>query len=350
MSDAISSVGPQYLDEPIETLMRSNDVPGMSVAISRDEHLVFAKGYGVADPRTGENVTPDHRFRIASVSKPVTAVAIMYLTQEQRFDDLLDRRVFGEDGVLGHAYGTPPYHDRVYAMTVRHLLQNTSGWTNDDEDPMFFTSPMSPKEIIDWMLHNREPANDPGTNYHYLNFGFCLLGRIIERLTSLSYETFGRRVLAECGISGMEIGGSTLAERRPGEVVYTDEAYELFPARMDAHGGWIASPIDLLRLAIHSDGLRSKSSILLPDSTAEMLTPSAANPEYALGWVVRNGRHGHDGGMPGTASGLVRRGDGVTYAFACNSRPQNESFHDELKVMLDDVATTSIEWTIHDLL
>lgn len=344
------NVGPHYLGEPIETLMSSNDVPGLSVAISRDEHLVFAKGYGVADRRTGESVSTEHRFRIASVSKPVTSVAIMYLTQDQAFHGLLDRRVFGADGVLGHAYGTPPYHERVYAMTVRHLLQNCSGWINADQDPMFFASSMTQKEIIDWMLDHREPAADPGSSYHYLNFGFCLLGRVIEQLTGLDYEAYVQRVLAKCGINGMEIGGSTLAERKPGEVVYPDEAYELLPARMDAHGGWIARPIDLLRLAIHTDGLASDSSILLPDSTAEMLAPSDANPEYGLGWVLGSGWYGHDGGMPGTASTLVRRADGVSYALACSSRPANELFHTELKALLDEVATTSTEWTLHDRL
>jgi len=61
-------------------------------------------------------------------------------------------------------------------MTVRHLLHNTSGWTNDGGDPMFFEPTMTRTDLIDWMLDQREPANEAGTTYHYLNFGFCLLG------------------------------------------------------------------------------------------------------------------------------------------------------------------------------
>jgi CubicO group peptidase (beta-lactamase class C family) len=345
MNEVIDSLGPDHLDEPVETLMRCYEIIGLSLAIARDDHLVLAKGYGMADPRTGEKVTPNHRFRIASISKPVTAVTIMYLIEQQptELDDLLERGVFGPDGVLGETYGTPPYPDRVHRMTVRHLLQNTSGWTNDGGDPMFFEPTMTRTDLIDWMLDQREPANDPGTSYHYLNFGFCLLGRVIEQLTSVDYETCAKRALAECGSHGMEIGGATLAERKPAEVVYTEDAYEMLPARMDSHGGWIARPIDLLRLAVRSDG-RTESSILQAESTAEMLCGSAANPEYGLGWVVKEGQYGHDGGLPGTIAYLLRREDGITYALAANSHPEDESFGDEMKALLDDLAAITCEW------
>lgn len=345
----VNSFGPVTLDEPIEELMRSYRVAGLSLAVARDDRLVLAKGYGMADPEAGEKVTPNHKFRVASISKPVTAVTIMYLVErEAEFEDLLERWVFGPDGVLGETYGTPPYPDRVYRMTVRHLLQNTSGWTNDGGDPMFFEPTMTRNDLIDWMLDQREPANEPGTTYHYLNFGFCLLGRVIEKLTGVDYETYAKRVLAECGSHGMEIGGATLAERKSGEVVYTEDAYEMLPTRMDSHGGWIARPIDLLRFAARSDG-RTESSILHPDSTAQMLTGSAANPEYGHGWVTRGDRYGHDGGLPGTIAFLLRRADSITYALTTNSQSEDETFVDEMKALLADLSTVAADWPGHDL-
>ncbi len=102
----------------VEQFMTTHDVPGVSVAIAYKGRLVFSKGYGLADTSTKEPVTTNHLFRIASLSKSITAAAVFKLLEERRFPDQvgqgwgpalrLDEKVFGQGGILGTTYGTPP--------------------------------------------------------------------------------------------------------------------------------------------------------------------------------------------------------------------------------------------------
>ena len=85
--------------------MEKHRIPGLSIAITKSERLVFAKGYGFADDTSKEQVNPRHRFRIASISKPVTAIAVMELV-ETLDSGLIDRNVFGPGAVLGTQYGS----------------------------------------------------------------------------------------------------------------------------------------------------------------------------------------------------------------------------------------------------
>ena len=103
-------------------------VPGLSVAIARHGQFVFRKGFGFADVASSERVTPDHLFRIASVSKPITSVAIFSLVEKGRLK--LDDRVFGRGAVLGNDFGDS-CPERVQKITLEHLLTHTcGGWQN----------------------------------------------------------------------------------------------------------------------------------------------------------------------------------------------------------------------------
>ncbi len=120
---------------------------------------------------------------------------------------------------LGSDYPTAPVG--VNDITVRHLLHHTVGvWGNDGNDPMFKQSTYTHSQLIKWTLENYPATSGRGT-YSYSNFGYCLLGRIIEKLSGKSYEQFIKdEVLTPSGITTMQIGGSTLADRKPGEVIY----------------------------------------------------------------------------------------------------------------------------------
>jgi CubicO group peptidase (beta-lactamase class C family) len=107
------------------------------------------------------------------------------------------------------------------------------------------------------------------TEYLHSNFGYCVLGRVIEKLTGRTYEAAVReRVLRPCGISSMRISGNTLAERAGREVVYYDQdgedPYRMNVRRMDSHGGWLATPTDLVRFLVRVDGFPTKPDILKP--------------------------------------------------------------------------------------
>ncbi len=299
-------------------------VPGLSVAFAREGNVILARGFGVADQTTGAPITTDHLFRIASVSKPITSAAIFSLIEQGRL--ALDDLVFGEEGRLGFDFGkTPP--DPVKEISVKHLLTHTcGGWSNKAEDPMFQQPAMKHRELIAWTLAHRPLAERPGTRHAYSNFGYCILGRLIEKLTGLPYaQAVQRDVLAKCGITAMRIAGNTLAERAPDEVAYVANGaghpYGMNVARMDSHGGWLASAGDLVRFAMRVDGFANPPDILRAETLKAMTTPTAASPDYACGWAVNKVPNWwHSGSLPGTSSLLVRTAGGLCWAALANAR------------------------------
>jgi CubicO group peptidase (beta-lactamase class C family) len=178
---------------------------------------------------------------------------------------------------------------------------------------------------------------NPGQVHIYQNINYCILGRVIERVTGLSYaDAVQQQVLGPAGITNMHIAGDTLAERRPDEVTYTAQAwdpYALPVARMDAHGGWIASTIDLLRFLTAVDGYPHRPQLLSAATKATMLTPSTAQQGggYAKAWSVNTaaGTWFHNGDIAGTSTIMVRGTDGFAWALLANSR------NDETQADLD---------------
>src|SRR5206468_11191638 len=129
-------------------------------------------------------------FRVASVSKPITSVAVMTLTEAHFLD--LDRNVFGPNSILGARFPTPAGNERINKITVRHLLEHVSGFSNTPDDPMFQNTSYTQDKLINWVLSSpdRFLTRDPGTLYEYSNFGYCILGRVIEQISGTSYEQY----------------------------------------------------------------------------------------------------------------------------------------------------------------
>jgi Beta-lactamase/Bacterial tandem repeat domain 1 len=113
-----------FIRQRVTALMTNRGVPGASVALAHQGRLVFAQGYGVADQATNEPVTTAHLFRIASLAKPITSVAVFRLIEAGQLQ--LTDRVFGAGGILGTTFGTQPYGPNIDQITVQHLLEHTS--------------------------------------------------------------------------------------------------------------------------------------------------------------------------------------------------------------------------------
>ncbi len=182
----------------------------------RDGNLVYANGVSVANPATGEAVTVDSRFRIASVSKTITAAAIMTLVEAGQLS--LDDTFFGADGLLGDRYVPNPFAPADADITITHLLQHTAGaWSNAAPDPMFERPEIDVEDLIDWVIDNRLLEDEPGTTFAYSNFGYCLPGRVIEEVSGQPYADYVQAaVLGPCGITSMEIAGNTPGPAAPG--------------------------------------------------------------------------------------------------------------------------------------
>lgn len=318
--------------------MKEYDVPGLSIAASIKGKPAYVEAFGVADRESGEALTPQHRFRIASISKPVTSTGIFTLVEAGKLR--LGDYVFGASSILGKDYPTtltlqslmPPGASRspVEQITIEHLLTHTTGaWSNQSRDPMFMNQDMKHRELINWTLEHMPLTSPPGQSYAYSNFGYCILGRVIEKLSGRSYEQYIKdAVLKRCGITDMQIAGNTLRERASNEVKYYSQTggdpYRMNVARMDSHGGWIATPSDLTTLFVHIDGFKDTEQLLTDDSLRVMSTPSAVNPRYAKGlFITANNNWWHSGLLDGTTTISVRTDGDFCWSAFTNTRSRD---------------------------
>jgi CubicO group peptidase (beta-lactamase class C family) len=346
----------KVIDKSVKSFIDKFDVPGASIAITKDGRLVYAQGYGYANQEKGIETGPNHLFRLASVSKSITSVAIMKLMEQNKFK--LSDKVFGAGSLLGTTFGSKAYGTREKAITVGDLLQHTAGGTtwdnkNDDgtNDPMFQQEGFNHKQLIGWVFDERDPSDDPGKVYSYSNFGYCILGRLVEKFGGQPYESWvNANILKQVGANDMHIAGDTLEQRRTNEVIYYGgDVYGMKVARMDSHGGWIANPIDLLRFMVRVDGFPSKQDILKSDTIKVMTTGSSANSSYAKGWSINtsNNNWSHGGSLPGTSTVLWRTSDGYTMAFLLNKRSSDADF--KPNQVLGDIAKGVKSWPAVDL-
>jgi CubicO group peptidase (beta-lactamase class C family) len=333
-----------------EDFKREFNIPALSVAVAYKGRLLYESALGVADRGARVPLDASHLFRIASVSKPITSSAIFRLVEKGllRTDDT----VFGRNSILGTKFGTFPYREDIQEITVDQLLTHTcGGWDNGPDDPMFANLAMDQAELISWTLDNQPLKHRPGTVFAYSNFGYCILGRVIERLSGQPYSEFVRNaILAPCGIADMLIGGNTLSDRAAQEVTYYgqngENPYGMNITRMDSHGGWLATARDLVRFAIHVDGLDVKRNILRRETIERMTTPSAVHPNYARGWSVNEkGNWWHIGSLPGTTTILVRTSSKFCWAALTNTRREPEGEMDRaLDNMMWDMVSRVSEW------
>ncbi|MBP0597127.1 beta-lactamase family protein [Herbaspirillum sp. LeCh32-8] len=348
------------VDAQMEQLLGKYPIPGASIAIAYKGEFVYQRGYGLAVIETNTPATPATRFRIASIAKPVTAVAILKLFEDE-LPQALDRKVFGPDGLLpDSAYPefANPRDTRVLNVTLRDLLQHTGGWGATDYDPQYdlvdiartmnVKAPASARDVIAFMLKQRSLDVPPGTEVHYSNFGYNILGRIIEYKTGKPYEQAVQDlVFKPAGVTDAVIGADKRAQRVANESAYYDdqrwpavpdqdgsgatgpESYFGFHlATMDAHGGWVASAADLVRFVDAAQGTAKSPALLKPQTVALMKQRNAAMPDNnnGLGWVVTRMDGvtilSHSGALTtGSYGYLQAREDGWSWAVLFNRLP-----------------------------
>jgi len=324
---------------------RQFNVPGFSVAISKNGRFVYDRGFGVADRKDSIQVSDSSIFRIASLSKPITSVAIFTLIEKGQLH--LTDKVFGPSAILGTKYGKGYEKPYVSDVTVDNLLTHTSGgWPNDSSDPMFQHDSWDHTKLISWAIETLPLTYPPGTHWAYSNFGYCVLGRVIEQVSGQPYADYVQaNVLGPSGISGMRIAANSMKDRAENEVVYygqyAEDPYKMNVTRMDSHGGWIATPSNLVQFLDHL-GSPNMPSLLKPETIRMMVAPSPASSpssdaRYARGWMVRNNGAGnwwHTGSLPGSTTIMVKTATGLCWAALANTRTQPD---DEINAAIDNL-------------
>jgi CubicO group peptidase (beta-lactamase class C family) len=365
------------IDSIMEKFLQDEKIKGASVAISKEGKLVYAKGFGFADEENNIFVEPKSLFRIASVSKLVTAVGIMKLHEEGKID--LNARVFGEEGILTDSIFLNYKDKRVEDITVIHLLDHTAGWDEKKGDPVFnvlyiarkmgIPPPVGLQDIICYQLQERLRSK-PGTSYHYSNFGYALLGLVIEKVTGMLYEDYIHfAILHPLGIYDMHIGRSFFEEKLSTEVRYYDHspvecyAYDGSGKRvtqmyggndislLNAAGGWVASAPGLLKFIVAIDGFPDKPDILSLESI-EMMTQAPKVSRHLFGWRGTDG-HGtwwRTGTLSGTTALVMRHKNEMEWVVLLNTTNKKRSrIHNELSRTMFKALNSVMQWPEADL-
>jgi N-acyl-D-amino-acid deacylase len=246
----VASMAP--VDEAITTYMTEQHIDAATLTISRDGRILYTQGYGFLDAAHTRPAPADTPMRLASVSKPITAAVVRRLIADGKLT--LDTRAFD----YLHLALPEGADARLANITIEHLLNHRGGWDRAAVyDPMFHDAtirqrldldhPPTADDILRFML--TEPLQfDPGSRYAYSNFGYCLLGRIIERAAGESYiDCVKHRIAEPLNMPSLALARTAPALRNEREPDYPTGKMTLYTERMDAHGGMIATAPDLCR-------------------------------------------------------------------------------------------------------
>jgi CubicO group peptidase (beta-lactamase class C family) len=311
------------IDAAVNSYMNVQGVTGLSLAVTKNGKLVFAKGYGYANPATYEEMCPNHSMRIMSISKSVTGAGIMKLMEANKIS--MNQKVFGPGGILASQYSTPADKPKLNDITVSQLLHHTSGLRTCNGESEFWNENKSKDDAMKMLLASSDLLKfDPGTTSHYSNAGYFILSVIIERLSGQSYENYIRtNVLTPSGVGNTMFVGLASGGRKSAEANYVpDEKPNM--QLWAGFGGWVARPIDLVKYLGKCDGAANPSDIITAATHNIFTGDTPLSPGYGCGWSVSGNQQSHNGAHGPSRSWLAEIGNGLSIAIITNNAPSND--------------------------
>ena len=259
------------------------DAPGASVVVIRDGQVVVRRAYGMADRERHVAATPETDYRLASVSKQFTAMAVMLLAKDGRLRYDQPVRDF-----------LPELPAATRAVTVRHLLNHTSGLLDyEDLIPETRTAQLDDRDVLTLLGSKDSMYFVPGTQYRYSNSGYVLLGIIVARVSGMTFPDFLRtRIFAPLGMSATVAhveGSNTVPHRaygyspRGGSFVQTDQSVT---SATLGDGGIYTNVDDMVRWDQALYGTRLADAATLQLATTPPQLPAGAETLYGFGWFV----------------------------------------------------------------
>ena len=299
-----------------------------AVLVAKDGEILLSRGYGLANRDANLPNSAETRFRIASLTKQFTAMAIMILQSESR--------IAVRQPICPYIADCPLAWENI---TIHHLLTHTSGITEFGNFPAFFlvkSEPSSPLQTIERFKHH--PLDfQPGEAWRYSNSGYILLGYIIEQVSGESYETFLQANIftpLEMSNTGYDHDDGSLAKGYYGPSSH-DASY-VHPSIPFVSGGLYSTVEDLYRW----DRALYTNQLIPYELLKVMFTPFVALPQpvpqlkyitnlsYSYGWAVGasdarpKSWHLHTGLAPGFASVIIRfPGENITIILLSNHEP-----------------------------
>jgi len=295
-----------------------------AVLVARNGKTVFAQAYGLADREKKTPNTLKTRFRLGSMNKMFTAVAILQLVQSGKLD---------LKAPLGNYLTDYPNKDVAAKVTIEQLLSHTGG-TGDIFGPEFEKNRLELKTLQDYvkLYGNRALVFEPGSRWAYSNYGFLLLGVLIEKVSGQSYYDYVRdHIFKPAGMTGTasEPEEQLVAERSIGYTRFIGDGLkpntDTLPYRGTSAGGGYSTVEDLLKFATALQThklLNAQYTEML--TTGKIDTPGGGKYAYGFADTIVSGTRcfGHGGGAPGMNGELkICPGPGYVVAVLANTDP-----------------------------
>ena len=378
--------GLEIFDIAMTNLLNDYNIKGGQLALTYKGRLIYSRGFGYANTATSTLVQPKSIFRIASLSKPVTSIAILKLIEEGQIN--LNDHVFGVNGILNDPIYQNYLDIAVSNITVKNLLQHTGGWDSYYSGDAFFgnwtgtnspfaitsmmgvTAPGSVETTIQYVLENTYLDNNPGTTSAYGNIGHAILGQVIEKVTGQGYENYVRdSILIPLNITNMHLGRTDLINQLPMEVNYYNNYNSTVSSiygvaggvpgayggycmeNMGAASGWVASAEDMCLWLAAVDGFSSKPDILEASTIAQMSTPSTQYNGFGMAFYLNSFDNNwfHYESLPSTCDGeLARRGDEISGVILLNTKANVGNVQGAINDILYALPSVITTWPTHD--
>ena len=314
----------QRLDALVRDFYPDANAPGAAVLVVIDGKPVLRKGYGLADLEKRTPITPETIFRIGSITKQFTAVAVLQLVQAGKvaLDDPISKWV-------------PDFDTQGKAVTIEHLLSHTSGIPSYTAGPEYIAGmarDVTPAEILG-MVADRPMEFEPGERFKYSNTNYVLLGMVIEKASGQSYAEYLQEHIARpLGLKDTRYGGSDSATDRHARGYNPSPAEGWAPAQplsmtQPYAAGAIESTVDdLARWTVALAEGKAVDPALLERAWTPFNTTSQPS-RYGFGWTIRvddanNERWiGHGGGINGFKTDAVWIPEKTVYVAVLRNTP-----------------------------
>lgn len=319
VSEIISS-NYQPLAESLDAYLLDQSFNGVTLVASGDQ-IILLKAYGLAQVNEQEEMTVDHQFQIASVSKSFVAVSILQLVEAGKLtlDQTIDKYF--------------PDMPNAELITIHQLLTHTSGLYSGDDLTNYSQVTTVDEIIAPAFKSSNLYYEEPGTYSIYSNLGYDVLGAIIEQVSGQTYADYiEEHVLIPAGMtqSGLNMEGLVLenmATAYNGNISEGDEAKVLHPSFGYSSGGLHSTAMDLYKYdrALHSNLLISQESYdLMTQESSKVGTKS-----YGYGWYVNTGVEdtvSHPGNLIGWHSMLLRHQEDKVTVILLTNHDENDMF------------------------
>jgi D-alanyl-D-alanine carboxypeptidase len=293
--------------------------PGAAAIVVKDGKVVFRGARGLSNVEKGVPLQPDSVFRLGSVTKQFTSLAIMMLVEQGKIglQDPIDKYL-------------PGYPMQGHVITVEHLLTHTSGIQSYTDIPGYMTSKVQADLTVQQLVDGfkNEPMQfAPGTRYRYNNSGYVLLGAIMEKVSGQSYASFvAERIFKPLGMAHSYYGTDEpkIPRRADGYTGGDKPARPLSMTQPYAAGSLLSTVDDLARW----DAALSAGKLLKPGAFEKIWTPyklaDGTTSGYGYGWQMATLRGHrtmeHGGGIFGFSTYVLRLPDDRAYvAVLCNT-------------------------------